>query len=128
MEESIYYLSGPMTGLPKFNYDTFERVTNQLRELGMKVRSPHEIDLEQDIKPEDNMGWQWYMKHAIKMEMECNVIVMLPGWTLSKGALIELHLANALGYRLLRYAPEMLSNRLLAPLDDFELFYEGRLA
>ena len=39
-----FYLAGPMSGYPEYNFDEFERWAEILRRGGLKIASPHEID------------------------------------------------------------------------------------
>jgi hypothetical protein len=86
------YISGPMTGYPEFNYPAFQNATQQLRELGYTVISPHEIEV-----PEKT--WESFMRSDIKALMDCHKVVTLPGWENSRGARIEVNLAKELGMR-----------------------------
>lgn len=86
-----FYLSGPMTGYPKYNYSAFERATNRLRGLGLKIISPHE-----NPAPEQRMEeaplWEYYMKLCKKQLEICTAIIMLRGWPESTGARLELEI------------------------------------
>lgn len=93
------YIAGPMSGLPDFNYPAFAYVATALRAHGVDVRSPHEVD-----NGSTDRSWQWYMRAALKMLLECDEIVLLPGWRESKGASIEHTLAEALGMRITIWA------------------------
>lgn len=86
---SIIYLSGPMAGLPLFNYPAFEYAAAALRRQGHTVVSPHECG---------SGTWEACMKRDIAAMMVCDTIALLPGWRESRGAQIELGLARALGY------------------------------
>ena len=90
---SIVYISGPMTGLPEFNYPAFFAKAAELRAEGRAVLSPALIVGGQD--------WEWrdWMREALKMQMEAEVVYMLPGWRKSRGARIERRLALILGQR-----------------------------
>lgn len=41
--------------------------------------------------------WEWYMRRTLQMMLDCDEIVLLPGWRDSKGARIERDLAEKLG-------------------------------
>jgi len=84
------YLSGPMTGLPDNNYPAFNAAAQQLRDRGFEVLNPAEAP------PFDT--WLEYMRHdLIELLKNADVLVYMPGWENSKGAGIEIYLANALG-------------------------------
>lgn len=42
--------------------------------------------------------WEDYLRRDILSLMECQTIHMLPGWTRSKGARLEHHIATTLGF------------------------------
>lgn len=87
----IIYLSGKMTGLPEFNYPAFNAAAAQLRAMGHTVLNPAE-------NPVPACGtWAGYMRLALAQLVQCECIVLLPGWSESKGALIERKLAQVLG-------------------------------
>jgi len=90
------YLAGPMTGLPDFNFPEFARYAAALRNLGYGVVSPAEMD-GGDVFQEKH----FYMRRDLRALLDCDGIVMIPGWQRSRGALIELLVANAAGLKLL---------------------------
>lgn len=84
------YIAGPMTGLPDFNYPAFNAAAKRLREMGHEVLNPAE-------NPVPACGtWQGYMRMALAQLVQCECIVLLPGWSESKGALIERWLSQVL--------------------------------
>lgn len=85
------YISGAMTGQPDLNKPAFNAEAARLRALGYHVENPAEVDLPAGAT------WSDYMRADIPMLMRCDAIVMLDGWTASRGALIEHNLALALG-------------------------------
>jgi hypothetical protein len=123
------YISGPMTGIPDYNYPLFEEVVQAFRDQGVKVFSPHEIDggeqvptvcpahpqrgtigadetccttfagIRQKAK-EIIKPWQYYMTKAIQLQMQCNAWAGLAGWPRSKGAKREFDLAVDLQHEL----------------------------
>lgn len=92
------YLSGPMSGLPDMNYPAFNAEASRLRDLGLHVENPAE-------NPEQS-SWEDYMKAAIIQMLSCEIVVMLPGWSESRGALIERELALRLGLKVISAGQE----------------------
>lgn len=88
------YICGPMTGLPEHNYPAFAAATGALVDAGYDVSSPHEIVI---TKPHGEPTWHDYMRAAVRMLTHCDAIAVLPGWERSRGALVEIDLASALG-------------------------------
>lgn len=93
-------MSGPMTGYPEWNYPAFESACQRLRAFGYEVVSPHEVN-PADLPPQT---WGWYMRRDIVALMDCDLIVVLPGWETSTGAGIETGLGIALGMRVVEFA------------------------
>ncbi len=83
------YLSGPMTGLPDFNYPAFNAEAARLRALGYEVVNPAE-------NPEQ-ATWADYMRQDIPQLLTCDTLALLPAWHNSRGAKLEHHIAAQLG-------------------------------
>ena len=83
------YISGPMTGLPGYNYAAFNAEAARLRALGYHVENPAENP------PQDS--WEAYMAVCIPQMGTCDTIALLPGWSESRGALRERQEAVKLG-------------------------------
>ena len=85
------YLSGPMSGLPDYNYPAFHAAAAKLRALGYVVENPAE-------NPEPPCrSWAGYMRLALAQLVRCRITVRLPGWQNSRGAVIESSLSRMLG-------------------------------
>lgn len=98
MTPKSIYLSGPMTGLPEFNYPAFNAAAAYLRALGYVVENPAE-------NPEPPCkSWAGYMRLALAQLVQCEVTVRLPGWQNSRGAVIESSLSRMLGMDVQDYA------------------------
>jgi hypothetical protein len=84
------YLSGPMTGLPGLNFPAFHAMTTHLRGAGFTVTNPAELN-------PDGGSWNDCMRRDIAALMECDTVARLPGWHTSKGARLEVLIAERLG-------------------------------
>lgn len=91
------YIAGPMSGLPLSNYPAFHEAAARLRSEGHHVENPAENNV-----PEGS-PWETYMRAAIAQLIRCDAIVMLPGWSKSRGAQIEHDLAVTLGMTVSAY-------------------------
>lgn len=88
------YLSGPMTGLPEYNFPAFNAEAARLRALGYDVVNPAELN------PEPGKAWHECMRADIRELMTCDTIALLPGWHGSDGAHLELHVAHRVGIKI----------------------------
>lgn len=85
------YIAGPMTGHVDYNYPEFLAAAAKLRSAGYLVTCPAENDLPH---PQE---WHVYLRHAIKRLVDCDAIATLPAWEHSKGARLEVLIAERLG-------------------------------
>lgn len=102
------YLSGPMTGLPEFNYPTFHAAAARLRAAGYRVYSPSE---DANGQPVDRSGLTGHEKasdigfdlraafadYARHITTTACAVAVLPGWENSSGARGEVALAQGIG-------------------------------
>jgi hypothetical protein len=87
------YLAGPMTGLPNFNYDLFNKIAAEWRE-----KTEHIIlNPAEHFDGDTTLPYAVYMKEAAKTVLTADAIALLPGWRFSAGARFELHLAQRIG-------------------------------
>jgi len=91
-EPGLYYLGGPMTGLPGYNYPRFIEVSTILRGLGITLFPAHEVD---HGGPPGNRPYHEYLKGDLKVMLTCDHIILLEGWMESKGANLEVDVAKA---------------------------------
>lgn len=113
--KKTYYLSGPMTGYPDFNYPAFEQAYSDLTlplmdnsGYRINVMSPHEEFKNDSEEKTASRTHDWYMKKSLRLMLECDGIILLPGWTKSKGARMELDIALDLDYPVLFYVDNTL--------------------
>lgn len=103
------YIAGPMTGYPELNFPRFHAEAARYRALGWHIVNPAEINADPTAK------WLNCMREDLKQLVDCDSILMLPGWEKSRGATLEHHVATALGMTIF-YATDD-SNLLLVSTD-----------
>lgn len=108
----VYYLAGPMTGIPEFNFPAFERVTKDLRAEGFTVRSAHEVDFGETAETRGTLHpYHVYLQEDIRVLLDCHAAFFLDGWEESRGARLEYEICVALAKPtyLCRYIGEVLT-------------------
>jgi len=105
VDEHLWYLSGPMTGYPDFNFSLFQRAAKTLREKGFQIVSPSEMDESQGHWPwARRPKWGAYLGRDVTVIIEeCDGIIMLPKWRDSPGCRIELFVALTQGHATLEF-------------------------
>lgn len=89
------YVAGPMTGYAEMNFPAFAAEVARLQALGYQTKNPADVVLP------DGATWADYMRADIPLLLACSHIRMLDGWTMSKGARLEHHIAISLGLEVL---------------------------
>ena len=101
-----YYLAGPMSGIPHFNFPMFIAVATILRSRGYDIISPAELDSPEDCaaalasldgyQASDGTHthtaktWGDFLSRDVKIVAdEVGGIIFLPGWQHSRGAKTE---------------------------------------
>lgn len=87
------YISGPMTGLPDFNFPAFNVEASRLRALGYDVVNPV------DLNPDTTTPYNECLRNDLKALLDCDTIAMLDGWMDSNGAHLEVHIAHRVGIK-----------------------------
>lgn len=85
----IIYIAGPITGHKNGNKDAFAVAADALRKIGYAVLNPTTLP--------DDMPADHYMPICLAMVQAADIICMLPGWSASRGANIELEFAKYQG-------------------------------
>ena len=100
MSSKTCYLSGPMSGLPDFNFPAFNDCAAKLRADGWHVFNPAE-NFEGRTDRARNVYMTADFKHLLSVAddpgVEVRGIVMLPGWSGSQGARVEVAMALEMG-------------------------------
>lgn len=88
------YISGPMSGLDDFGSKDFYDMETKLRAFGFSsIKNPVHIgELYGYDKPHN-----FYMKKAISMLLEADLIYVFGNYTKSKGVALEIDIAQKLG-------------------------------
>ena len=86
------YIAGPMSNIPDFNFPAFNKAAAKFRAEGWVVINPAE-----NFGGKTDLPRSEYMRLDILLLMQCSHITFLPGWTESRGALMEYLLAHELG-------------------------------
>lgn len=117
----VYYIAGPMSGYPQFNFPQFFDAAEAAEDQGYEYISPAELDAENNADyqiainstdgaiGETSQTWGDYLSRDVKVVSDqCNGIIFLPNWEESKGARLEAYVALACGYtKFLHYIPEI---------------------
>lgn len=78
------YISGPITGTSDYQ-KRFARAESYLRQQGYEVINPAKI-----LEPlPESTTWEEYMKLAVVLLEQCDMVFMLKNWQKSKGAVLE---------------------------------------
>ena len=107
------YLSGKVSDktpeLEEKNIEKFNSMTSFLRAVGLDICNPLEGEPRGD-------KWRNYLKRDLKKLMDCDAILLLRNWQDSPGALLELHNAKKLGYKIYFLSSFNNLNELIAEL------------
>jgi len=118
------YISGPMRGIPEYNFPAFDGATAAMRQAGFDVISPAEHDREVDplchTRPgyalglhEDGTGGGLRFQDLIGWDLEqlarpgyIDAIALLPGWENSTGVAHELYVSRVTGKKVMYLIPQ----------------------
>lgn len=123
------YIAGPMSGLPDFNYPSFDRAAQDLAAAGYEPLSPAVPAHLSPTNPgelADGLSYEDVLASSLQMLLNADAVAHLDGWERSHGARLEVALARRRGLLAaplahwlslepVRPAPEL--DRASAPLD-----------
>jgi hypothetical protein len=84
------YIAGPMTGHHLFNYSAFHDAAYNLTIKGHSVANPASLGIR------DGKSHSEYLREGIHLLLGCDGVALLDGWENSKGATLEVAIAEAL--------------------------------
>jgi len=94
MGKKKIYLSGPIAGINEKTYkDNFSQAEKRVREFV----NEDDIIVNPAKLPAIHDTWADYLVQDLLMLKDCDIIVMLPGWEGSKGAIVERAFADGCG-------------------------------
>ena len=103
------YIAGPMTGLPEYNLPAFAAAAVELESLGYEVTNPGRHGVI------EGFTWQDYVRRGLIELLACDAIALLDGWESSRGAKLEVQVAETLfGYEMVRPIEEWIAMRAVA--------------
>lgn len=83
------YLSGPMSGIPLYNFPMFHAFAGALRRMGWEVANPAEF-----FDGATDLPYVVYMRRDLEELGYCHAVAVLPGWEHSSGAMKEVAVAQ----------------------------------
>jgi hypothetical protein len=86
------YISGPMSNLPEHNFPAFRAAAEKLTRAGYDV-----IDPSENFGGDTTLDRSDYMREDIGNVLKADGLALLPGWSQSKGASLEVQIADELG-------------------------------
>jgi hypothetical protein len=111
-----FYVSGGMRGYPQSNFPAFNEASERLKQAGYDTYNPAEnIDHEAtDQSFKEEIG-----KHITQL-MVCDAVAVLPAWTRSEGAKLEVSLALAMGKDVYSFHVNRPKSQMLEKIDNLK--------
>ena len=101
-KDNVVYISGPITGQKDYE-KKFNEVENFLKPICLDVINP--INLGKKFMKDyglssNDVSWSNFMRVDLYELLSAHIMVMLPGWSYSKGAKLEHEIAKALDFKI----------------------------
>lgn len=112
-----YYLAGPMSGYPQFNFPAFYAAAKDLRNAGYDIVSPAELDDKEHAGEalasahgdlgDSSATWGQCLGRDVQIIADTvDGVVFLPGWQKSRGARLEAFVGLLCKLSFAKYAPK----------------------
>lgn len=88
---TIFYISGPMRGLPDYNYPLFNEVEEELRK--QTDEDAVIFNPARNFEGDKTLDVAEYMREDVAQVLAADTLVLLPGWRQSEGARREVQVA-----------------------------------
>ena len=90
----VVYISGPMTGFGCYNLRAFHAAAHALESAGYRVLNP--------ANGPPGLSWTEYMRIDLDLLRLATAVLLLHGYERSRGARIELEVAEMCGLKIIR--------------------------
>lgn len=114
------YISGPIARRPLAEARaSFESEAKRLTAMGYDSVNPFDVaphpacscpDATGNAGAGDGHLWGCYLRGDLAALLDCDVILMLPGWAASHGARLELQVASAVGLQVWMHPIEVITS------------------
>lgn len=96
MVQKKVYIIGPMNGLPDLNFPAFDEARDWFIARGWEVISPADIDRDRGNNEDNPPTYREALAIDLPYICQCNAVCLIDGWSMSKGAIPEIVLADLL--------------------------------
>ena len=114
------YLSGPMTGLPDMNWPTFMYAEKYIDGKIFNPAKPHGSIIK---KPKEAFTWYDFMTEDVHGLLKCKDVIVLPGWSKSTGAKIEVKIGEKFLKTSAKPIRSVIKNKYLDYVEDVKNRY-----
>lgn len=92
------YLAGPMRNYKEFNFPRFEFAMQDLQYRGIRILSPHKMDLDAGFDPSQGQYDDTFRNECVRRDIDAIIktdgVIFLEGWENSVGARAEFAVAR----------------------------------